>query len=137
MGKIIRNGIEYSGTYDSADSVNYDNSNSGLNARTVQEGIDELNDSLKNFLHVEVFSGLKITAASGASSNNYFDVSVDGYEAIGILAYGISGSGFANVGISVLRIDDGNTLYVRASDGTSSTNFEASILYIKKKQNDI
>ena len=46
MGKIIRNGIEYSGTYDSADSVNYDNSNSGLNARTVQEGIDQLSESL-------------------------------------------------------------------------------------------
>ena len=46
MGKIIRNGIEYGGTYDSAISVNYDNSVSGLNARTVQEGIDELNESL-------------------------------------------------------------------------------------------
>ena len=47
MGKIIRNGIEYGGTYDSATSVNYDNSVSGLNARTVQEGIDELNNSLE------------------------------------------------------------------------------------------
>ena len=46
MGKIIRNGINYGGTYDSATSVNYDNSNSGLNARTVQEGIDELSESL-------------------------------------------------------------------------------------------
>lgn len=48
MGKIIRNGIEYSGTYDSADSVNYDNSISGLNARTVQEGIDQLSENLAN-----------------------------------------------------------------------------------------
>ena len=47
MGKIIRNGINYGGTYDSATSVNYDNSNSGLNAHTVQEGIDEVVDSLK------------------------------------------------------------------------------------------
>ena len=46
MGKIIRNGIEYGGTYDSATSVNYDNSVSGLNARTVQEGIDELGNNL-------------------------------------------------------------------------------------------
>lgn len=43
MGKIIRNGIEYGGTSDSANNVNYDNSVSGMNARTVQEGIDELN----------------------------------------------------------------------------------------------
>lgn len=46
MGKIIRNGIKYSGTYDDATSVNYDNSISGLNARTVQEGIDELSESV-------------------------------------------------------------------------------------------
>ena len=46
MGKIIRNGINYGGTYDSATSVNYDNTNSGLNARTVQEGIDELHGNV-------------------------------------------------------------------------------------------
>ena len=46
MGKIIRNGVPYSGTYDNAHSVNYDNSVSGLNARTVQEGIDELGNNL-------------------------------------------------------------------------------------------
>ena len=48
MGKIIRNGIEYSGTFDDATSVNYDNSVSGLKANSVQEGIDELADGLKN-----------------------------------------------------------------------------------------
>ena len=48
MGKIKRNGIEYSGSSDDATSVNYDNSVSGLNANSVQEGIDELADGLKN-----------------------------------------------------------------------------------------
>ena len=48
MGKIIINGEEYSGTRDSATSVNYDNSVSGLNAGSVQEGIDELVEGLKN-----------------------------------------------------------------------------------------
>ncbi len=46
MGKIIRNGIEFSGTSDSANNINYDNSVSGLEARTAQEAIDQLNDSL-------------------------------------------------------------------------------------------
>ena len=46
MGKIIRNGINYGGTYEDATSVNYDNTNSGLNARTVQEGIDELHGNV-------------------------------------------------------------------------------------------
>ena len=42
MGKIVRNREVYSGTYDSATSVNYDGSASGLNAKTVQEAVDEL-----------------------------------------------------------------------------------------------
>lgn len=46
MGKIIRNGIEFSGTSDSANNINYDNSVSGLEARTAQEAIDTLSVSL-------------------------------------------------------------------------------------------
>ena len=46
MGKIIRNGIEFSGACETATAVNYDNSLSGLNAQTVQEGLDELNNNL-------------------------------------------------------------------------------------------
>lgn len=42
MGKIIRNGVEYSGATEDATAVNYDNSLSGLEAQTVQEAIDEL-----------------------------------------------------------------------------------------------
>ena len=47
MGKIIRNGIEFSGTTDTANNINYDNSVSSLQARTAQEAIDELTDSLE------------------------------------------------------------------------------------------
>ena len=50
MGVIIRNGIEYSGAgmggVENATAVNYDNSLSGLEAQTVQEAVDELNESL-------------------------------------------------------------------------------------------
>ena len=42
MGKIIQNGIEYSGTYSNATSINYDGSVSGLSAKTVQEAIDKI-----------------------------------------------------------------------------------------------
>ena len=42
MGKIIRNGVEYSGAVEAATAVNYDGSVSGLKAQTVQEAIDEL-----------------------------------------------------------------------------------------------
>lgn len=46
MGKIIRNGIEFSGTRDTANNINYDNTLSGLNAATAQEAIDELSADL-------------------------------------------------------------------------------------------
>ena len=45
MGKIIRNGVEYSGAVEAATAVNYDGSISGLKAQTVQEAIDELSAS--------------------------------------------------------------------------------------------
>ena len=46
MGKIIRNGIPYSGSSNSARSINYDNSNSGLEATTAQAAVDELNKKI-------------------------------------------------------------------------------------------
>lgn len=46
MGKIIRNGVEFSGTLDNAANVNYNNELSGMEATTVQEAIDEITESL-------------------------------------------------------------------------------------------
>lgn len=46
MGKIIRNGIEFSSTSDTADNINYNNSQSGLEAMTAQEAIDEVNENV-------------------------------------------------------------------------------------------
>ena len=48
MGKIIRNGTKYSGTTNSADKINYNNTLSGLEAETAQEAFDELNTKIKN-----------------------------------------------------------------------------------------
>ena len=56
MGKIIRNGIEFSGACEDATAINYNNSLSGLEAQTVQEAVDELNDSL---------GGYKLTTIDG------------------------------------------------------------------------
>ena len=46
MGKILRNGIEFSSTSDTANNINYDNSKSGLDAVTVQEAVDEVTERL-------------------------------------------------------------------------------------------
>ena len=67
MGKIIQNGIEYSGTYSNATSINYDGSVSGLNAKTVQEGIDELSNSLGGF-QFKVVDGKKQISTNGGST---------------------------------------------------------------------
>ena len=46
MGKIIRNGIEFSSTVDTANNISYDNSLSGLEATTTQKAIDEVNKNV-------------------------------------------------------------------------------------------
>ena len=119
-----------------ADKIKYGDSNVGATLDNLNESVDELNESLGNLLYIKEFSSLKLSTSS-ASSTDYFDVSVEGYEAVGILGYTIGGSGFANVSISVLRIDDGNTLYVRSSGTGSTSTLGATILYIKKNQNNI
>ena len=48
MGKIVRNGIEFSSTSDTANNINYDNTLSGLSAVTAQEAIDEINGTVSN-----------------------------------------------------------------------------------------
>ena len=42
MGLIIRKGIQYGGSSDSAQKIKYDNSTSGLTATTVKDALDEL-----------------------------------------------------------------------------------------------
>lgn len=68
MGKIIRNGINYSSTTDAAKNINYDNSASGLAATTAQKAIDELNR--------------KIAAGGGGSSNNIVYLTQAEYDAL-------------------------------------------------------
>lgn len=46
MGKIIKNGVTYSGSSDNADSVKYNNNVSNLDATNVQEAIDKLDESV-------------------------------------------------------------------------------------------
>ena len=46
MGKIVKNGVTYSGSSDNADNVKYNNNVSNLDATNVQEAIDKLNESV-------------------------------------------------------------------------------------------
>ena len=42
LGKIYKNGIQYSGTTDAATNINYDNSKGAIKAGNVQGAIDEI-----------------------------------------------------------------------------------------------
>ena len=53
MGKIIRNGIEFCGTSDTADNIIYDNKDSGLESTTTQGAIDELSEKVKSGGNIE------------------------------------------------------------------------------------
>ena len=49
MGKIVKNGVTYSGSSDNADNVKYNNNVSNLDATNVQEAITEVNGKLDWF----------------------------------------------------------------------------------------
>lgn len=118
MGKIIRNGIEYGGTYDSATSVNYDNSVSGLNARTVQEGIDQLNESLDwKFL-------TRITDAKGKS----FSFPTEDWNELKIYVL-VSGGTNCLLSLSILKdIVAEGVQYVSDTIYAGANNYDTAIL---------
>ena len=76
MGKIIKNDKVYSGTFDDATSVNYDNSVSGLNANSVQEAIDELADGLKNTSPVDNLLSTSTTLPLSANQGRILNESL-------------------------------------------------------------
>ena len=49
MGKIVKNGVTYSGSSDNADNVKYNNNVSNLDATNVQEAITEVNGKLGKY----------------------------------------------------------------------------------------
>ena len=73
MGKIVRNREVYSGTYDSATSVNYDNATSGLNAKTVQEAVDEVQGNVSTLSESLVPQNIapNCTLGTGITALNY------------------------------------------------------------------
>ena len=81
MGKIMYNGKPYSGSFDKAANISYDNSSSGLKAGSVQGAVDEVNEKTnKNESDIGVLNtkSLKIikvenltTSANGNLSYNF------------------------------------------------------------------
>lgn len=70
MGKIIRNGIEFSSTVDTANNISYDNSLSGLDATTAQKAIDEVVDSLEIWTSYSLAGVQNVTELAGGTGAN-------------------------------------------------------------------
>ena len=84
MGTIYRNGIPYVGT-EAASQVHYDNTESGMSSTSVQDAIDELNNSLLPLLTTPLLrwrgnisnansawrSGIYGTSTSTVGANDY------------------------------------------------------------------
>ena len=71
MGKIVKNGVTYSGSSDNADNVKYNNNVSNLDATNVQEAIDKLDESVDTLnSKVKTLSEPGMFGCFGVFSNN-------------------------------------------------------------------
>lgn len=90
MGKIIRNGIEYSSTVDTANNISYDNSLSGLEATTTQKAIDEVCGSLGGlFKYYESENKVTGTVTGSNTVVNTLTINEKGTYLIGQLGFAI------------------------------------------------
>lgn len=83
LGKIVKNGVTYSGSSDNADNVKYNNNASNLDATNVQEAIDKLDESVdtlnsnldkKNAWSYVEYTGIKQTNANDIVANTWIKV---------------------------------------------------------------
>lgn len=97
LGKIVKNGVTYSGSSDNADNVKYNNNASNLDATNVQEAIDKLDesvDTLNSNLNSSLGSLFKIVSGQSTSfnieANSWIEANINisipsGYITIGIM----------------------------------------------------
>lgn len=83
MGRIMMNGIQYgTGGRPTAEGVTYDNAESGMTAKNVQEAVDELNNGLMNGMKpVLLWEGDKIGSGSITISglSDWFLIAIANY----------------------------------------------------------
>ena len=102
MGKIIRNGIEYCGTSDTADNIIYDNKDSGLESTTTQGAIDELSEKVKSGGNIEYLTQAQYDALSDDKLTNGVEYRITDAGSMGAaenVGYDNSKSGIAAVNV--------------------------------------
>lgn len=131
MGKIIRNGIEYCGTSDTADNIIYDNKDSGLESTTTQGAIDELSEKVKSGGNIEYLTQAQYDALSDDKLTNGVEYRITDAGSMGTaenVGYNNSKSGIAAVNVQD-AIDGLNNSLVRKFDYTelmSGTEYYSS-----------
>ena len=127
MGKIIRNGIPYSGSSNSARSINYDNTNSGLEAQTAQAAVDELNKKIQDidvsgasnikYLTKAEYDALPDSKLTNGVEYRITDANTDSTKARNI-AYDGSASGLEAISVQDAIDAVNNRLSANNSDGS-------------------
>ena len=118
MGRLIKDGIPFTGSSGSADMVKYDNTNSGLTALTAQDAIDEVNVNLN---HRPVNNNILINSnfANPVNQRGQTEYTYSGYGQM----YSIDRWCFDRVG-QTLMINDGKiTLTTDGSDHMALRQF--------------
>lgn len=118
MGKIMYNGKPYSGSFDKAVNISYDNSSSGLKAGSVQGAIDEVNTKINNVGKVYKCTNLvAVTATQKTSNFGSLTLPAGTYMVTGSAKHATSG-GICKIGIgtsdSSMPTSNGQDIYGNA-----------------------
>ena len=157
MGKIVRQGVEYGGSSNSADcikyndtksvkeaideikassssnptasSVTFNNTDTGLAATNVQDAITEVNGNLKGQIITKSYKK-SITVTSYGYFTDITNVAVEGYTPLGIVE--INSGTFVNAVGTFTVIDNTASIQFRCvtSDGFNG-NYSFKVLYSK------
>ncbi len=129
MGKIMKDGIQYGvGGIQKAESITYDNTDSGMTATNVQGAVDELNNGLivVGAMIPAVFS----LAATGWKTTEITSPTMVGYTLIGYL---VSSSTYRIVGGSYQIASNGRTAVFANVTATVSANGTINLIPLFKK----
>ena len=134
MGKIVKNGVTYSGSSDNADNVKYNNNVSNLDATNVQEAIDKLDESVDTLNSnlsdlIKVQSFIREPEQIDGEYQIGIDVSISGYVPIGVVGFDVNNR--FNIAVTGVILE-GNTVIFRGftSELTKLTP-KATVLFLK------
>lgn len=131
MGTIMYNGKKYSGSFDKAVNVSYDNSSSGLNAGSVQGAIDEVSAETDE-LNLNMLKIKKLSLTGAATKDTKLELKFEwglpsGSQKISTFLNSVSGSSYTQ-GIYFCNFISADTVRIM-SDRDQNVTINASVIY--------